>query len=217
MEERVTFTVSWKKLVGAGLFALTCSANAQVQATFYATHPSTPNPLGSYNGGAVVCTASTVGTSNGGFSLNFNDAATRQALCPANPNVLSPSTQFGGRFVGSLLVATSGSYNVTLNADDGDALAINGIVVRTDWFDKAGGPGNIIVTLNAGANPFVFDYYQGPCCNAFAELIPGAGVTLVPEPATSLLTVGGLAIVGAGVSRRRRYSLINSISRQGDA
>ena len=183
---------------------------AQVQATFYANYPATPNPLGDFGGGAVLCSATTFGTASGGFSLNFNDAATRSALCPANPDILSPynNNQLGARFTGSLVVAATGLYNVTLNADDGDALAINGVVVRTDWYPKAGGPGVIQVDLNAGANPFVFDYFQGPCCNAFAQLIPGDGVIVlpppIPEPASVALAVAGLGVVGAATRRRRR-------------
>lgn len=182
----------------AGSVLMGGAANAQVQATFYANYPAAPDPLGAYLGGAVLCSASAFGTASGGFSLNFNDAATRSALCPANPDLLSPflNNQLGARFVGSLVVATAGDYNLTLNADDGDALAINGVLVRSDWFAKPNGPGSFTVALNAGGNPFVLDYFQGPCCNAFVELLPGAGVDVipvVPEPATFALTALGLA------------------------
>jgi hypothetical protein len=66
--------------------------------------------------------------------LDFNNAATRTALCPANPDILSSflNNQLGARFTGSLVVPIDGAYNVTLNADDGNALAMNGAVVRTD-------------------------------------------------------------------------------------
>lgn len=196
-----------RTLIAAALAALASTAGAQVQATFYSNYPSTPDPLGPYLGGSVICTASAYGTPSGGFSLNFGDAATRMALCPSNPDLLDPyqNNQLGARFTGSLIVAATGTYNVTLNADDGDALAINGAVVRTDWVAKSGGPGQISVMLNAGVNPFVFDYFQGPCCAAFAELIPGDGVIVappVPEPATVALTAAGLALVGYRARRQ---------------
>lgn len=202
-----TFGVLCARAALAATFVLAASsASAQVQATFYANYPSTPDPLGAYQGGNVLCSASTFGTASGGFSLDFNDAATRTTLCPSNPDILSPylNNQLGARFTGSLIVAATGVYELTLNADDGDALAIDGVVIRTDWYAKSGGPGTFTVSLNAGANPFVLDYFQGPCCAANVQLLPGAGITVtppssIPEPPPVALLMAG--IVGL-VSRK---------------
>lgn len=195
------------------------TANAQVAVTFYDTYPASPNPLGAFDGGAVLCSNSAVGTANGGFFLDFGVAATRSALCPSNADRLSPTSGFsyGARFTGALNVAAAGVYQVNLDVDDGNSLAINGVVVRTDWFAKASGPGIINLTLNAGSNPFVLDFFQGPCCGSFARLEPGQGVTIdppvnppttVPEPTSLALTGVGALVIGGLVRRRRRAAIV---------
>lgn len=205
-------------VLATAVAAFGSTAGAQVSASFYSTIPSSPDPLSAYPGTAF-CTATTVGTASGGFSLNFGDAGTRTALCPGQESMITNGGNpgFGARFTGSLFVASAGLYDVYLDADDGNALAVNGAVVRTDWYDKGGGPGWIQFMLNAGANPFVFDYYQGPCCGAYVNLTPGRGVTIdppvnpgtptvAPEPSSLVLTGMGILAVGFGARRRRRVS-----------
>lgn len=200
------------------LVAAAAGAGAQVQVTFYDTFPAAPNPLAPFVGGAVLCSNSAVGTSSGGFSLDFGDAATRTALCPSNADRLAPGSGFsyGARFTGALNVAAGGVYEVNLSTDDGDALAVNGVVVRTDWVNKASGPGLLQLTLNAGLNPFVLDFYQGPCCGSFATLLPGQGVTInppppvtttAPEPSSFALTGVGALVIGGLIRRRRRATI----------
>lgn len=185
-------------------------AGAQVHITFYESYPTAPpEPTAPFDGGAVICTATAAGTPTG-FMFDFSDPATRAALCPGNPDRLSPLTNtFGARVTGNLIAPGSGMFALFLNTDDGNVLTINGVTVNTNWRGQASGPGAIgSIALHAGANPFVLDYFQDPPVRAFMELSTSGDVTVdpganvVPEPGSVLLTATGLLGVLA-VGRRR--------------
>ena len=198
-------------LVAASVVAT--PALAQLQYTFYETYPATAPGAGPFNGGAVICSGVT-GSGTTGFQLDFNNAAVRQSLCPSNPNRFIPAEgdSWGARFSGILTAPAAGQYSLTIDADDGDQLVVNGQVVRTDWIVKGSGPGAVgSINLLQGANDFILNYFQGPAVGGYINLTIGGGLVVTPPtPPSTVPEPGALALVGTGllgfvgVARRTR-------------
>jgi hypothetical protein len=184
---------------------------AQVSVSFYSSVPNATDPNAPFNSASLFCSAVGVGTATG-FSLDFGDLSTGQSLCPSNASQVTPFVSFAARFRGSLFAAAAGNYAFTLNTDDGEALGVNGVTISNNWFNKGDGPGSIVIALQAGDNPFVLDYYNGPCCGAFATFTTSSAdvrfdppVTATPEPSSmALMATGMLGMVGVAQRRRRR-------------
>lgn len=185
-------------------FAAAATAGAQtVHASFYDSYGS-PNPFGAFSGG-LLCTAE-LGT-DAGFFIGFANAVTRSTICPSNPDALNPAFHiFGARFTGEIWAPTAGLYDLGMSADDGEIVVVNGTVVDNEWFSiKGGGPGDIVVNLNAGANTWQIDYNNSFTGGAFVRFNAGeTAVSFAPEPSsTALVATGLIGVIGVGARRRR--------------
>ena len=112
-------------------------------------------------------------------------------------------TDFGADIFGTFDVASTGTYNFTLNSDDGSLLFIDGGLVVDH-----GGPTPVLqdvtgsTALSAGSHPFEIQFFE--CCggDSGVDLYLPNGVTygnnpaVVPEPNTILiLGIGSLVLL----------------------
>lgn len=197
---------------GLGLFAtfgFTVTAGAQVTGAFYGSYNGSYNFNNPFPANSLICSTADVGATTTGVIINFANAATRQKVCPSNPNRLDPSYNIiGGRFTGQLWAATGGTFQFDFSADDGEVLWINGNQIFNEWNNiKGGGPGLVDLTLNAGLNSFVVDYNNSYYGGGFWRLnsLDSQVAIVTPEPSSIAMMAAGLAaLAGVGMRRRRK-------------
>ena len=84
---------------------------------------------------------------------------------------------FGIIWEGKLKIPADGSYQFTLESDDGAAVLINGReVVKLDRFGPMGKPAKGKINLKAGSFPIRIEYYQGGGTKGIALAWSGPGI-----------------------------------------
>ncbi len=103
--------------------------------------------------GARVTTAATQSAGNV-VDLNWGTDTAPAAGMPAQ--------HWSARLAGTVNIdpGTAGVYNVTLGADDGAQLWIDGALISSLWYDHAYTETNAVVGLNPGAHAIKIEYYQ---------------------------------------------------------
>lgn len=118
---------------------------------------------------------------------------------------------FGALITGVLDVASDGTYNLTLDSDDGSLLFIDGNLA----IDNGGGHGPTQVTeaimLSAGSHSFRVEFYEDFGGQSGVDLLLPTGVTfggtaVVPEPASAVVLLGSCAGLFGWRLRRRNVA-----------
>jgi len=129
-----------------------------------------------------------------------------------NTNVPAPGvarTNFSVRWTGTLTAPMSGRYMLSLTADDGSRLILDGKTLIDHWFEGVGSPQTVDVTLEAGHSYSLrVDYFQA-AGDAYARLnwtVPGhARFTAATEAAAradvAIVVVGTAGTEGEGTDR----------------
>jgi len=137
-----------------------------------------------------------------GTSINFaapgatlaGSFASSNASFGASFSEFGLSTQFGMDVQGSLSVASTGVYSLTISSDDGSYLYVDGALTVSD----GGGHGafavtNPAVSLTAGLHPFALQFYQGGGGDEL-DFAPPAGITFAPGPIVPELSASGVTV-----------------------
>jgi len=110
---------------------------------------------------------------------------------------------FGALITGYLGVESAGSFEFTLNSDDGSMLYIDDKLVVDNGKDNGHDPRTVksFASLSPGLHPFKIEFFEDFDGQSGVDLYLPPGVTYVPEPFTLLLL--GLGLLGIAGFRRR--------------
>ncbi len=120
-----------------------------------------------------------------------------------------PRTNFSVRWAGTLTAPVSGRYTLSLTADDGSRLVLDGKTLIDHWFEGAGSTQTIEVTLAAGHfYPLRVEYFQA-AGDAYARLnwtVPGrtyftAATAAASHADAAIVVVGTAGTEGEGNDR----------------
>lgn len=154
--------------------------------------PVNPPPV---TGGAWLATYFNNRNLSGSPSAIISEASPSHNWGSGSPISSVFADNFSVRWT-SAQTLTAGTYRVTVRADDGVRVLVNGITVINEWHDAAARTYTGDITLQSGTHSFVVEFYEATGL-AFLEFsvapVTGGGST----PGTGTGTASGSATVNA--------------------
>lgn len=175
--------------------AASAISGQSADASFIATSICFPNC------GGTIGDASSLGDFLGGNATDIS----ANSIANLSNHVLT--------LTGFLNIAAAGTYRFALGSDDGSQLSIDGILLSNDG-DHGFGTVSKDYTLDAGLHAIsILQFEDGGAAGMSlrmddqplgTDILQTDTAGAVPEPASWALMIGGFALVGAAMRRRRR-------------
>ncbi|NWG18532.1 MAG: SH3 domain-containing protein [Chloroflexi bacterium] len=148
----------------------------------------------------------------------FSEGSPAHNWGAGSPNTSLPADYFSVRWTSAQTLA-AGTYQLTVRADDGVRVLVDGLPYIDEWHTASGGSYTTTLNLTAGTHTFLVEFYEAAGL-AFLEYSFGS---VVPGGATATVNTGMLNVraapnpfTGAILTRITRGQMYTVIGRNAD-